>query len=268
LTGASGTGKSTLVRGALEFYNSGAIALAPGKDEIDSYGKLPDNPSYVFGSFDDIMFQPSLKEKDWNIATGHVELIAWLRKVFLACKADADSGVPVRYKVLGVDTLSAVGRLAYNATLARFGLSEPPPAIGSSGAPFYSYLRGVLESSVRLMRAIRGLGVHWIVTAHPTEAEVTAIQQTEGSKISSKILPDLPGGIKNVLPSYFNVVLDVNIDSDGKHYVRWGGDPKRVTKSRFGSLDKSPKIILPNSALEAWKLLDKLIQTAYEKNLT
>lgn len=264
LTGASGSGKSTIIRGALEHYGSGAVLLCPGKDEIDSYGKLYGNPNYLFGDFDDIFFQPALGDKDWNVATGHQDMVKWLRDVFVAVKADSDAGRPLRYRVLAVDTLSAVGRMAYNQTLARFKLSEPPPAIGSSGAPFYSYIRGVLESGVRLMRAIRGLGVHWIVASHPTSAEVTAIQQMENAKISEKIMPDLPGGFKNVLPSFFNTVLDVNIDTNGKHYVRWGGDPKRVTKSRFGALGPNPKIELPSSGLGAWTTIQTAVERAAE----
>ncbi len=262
LTGASGSGKSTLIRGALEHYGSGAILLAPGKDEIDSYHKLIDNKAYCFGAFDDILYQPSLGDK---VATGHKEMVDWLKRIYLEVKSDVDAGIKPRYAVLGVDTLSAVGRLAYNATLARFNLTEPPPAIGSSGAPFYSYIRIVLESGVRLMRAIRGCGVHWVVAAHPTEAETTAIQQTEGAKLSSKIMPDLPGGFKNILPSFFNVVLDVNIDTNGKHYVRWSGDPKRVTKSRFGALGPTPKLELPASAKDSWLTIANAIETAANK---
>jgi AAA domain len=265
LTGASGTGKSTLIRGALEYYGSGAVVLAPGHDEGDSYVGLLDNPAFRFGAFDDIMYQPALKEADWNKATGFTDMVRWLKDVFLAVKADTLEGKPPRYAVLGVDTLSAVGRLAYNQTLAKFGYTEPPAAIGSSGAPFYSYLRNVLESGVRLMRAIRGLGVHWIVASHPTEAETTAIQTTEQSKLSSKIMPDLPGGFKNYLPSFFTTVLDVNIALDGKHYVRWAGDPKRVTKSRLGPLASGPKIDLPAPPRDAWASVANAVEAAMAK---
>lgn len=263
LTGASGTGKSTLIRGALEQYGSGAILLAPGTDEGDSYIGLLDNPAFKFAGFDDILYQPALDSK--SKATGHTEMISWLKGVYTDVKSDVDAGKPPRYAVFGVDTLSAVGRLAYNQTLSKFGLTEPPAAIGSSGAPFYSYIRNVLESGVRLMRAIRGCGVHWIVASHPTEAETTAIQQTEGAKLTSKIMPDLPGGFKNVLPSFFNTVLDVNIDVNGKHYVRWGGDPRRVTKSRFGALAATPKLDLPVGAKASWQVIMNAIEAAAKK---
>lgn len=262
LTGSSGSGKSTLIRGALEQYGSGLVLLAPGTDEIDSYRKLVTNPNYRFAGFDDVLYQPALDKN--SKATGHVEMVSWLKERYLEIKSDVDAGNAPRYAVLGVDTLSAVGRLAYNSAMSRFGYTEPPAAIGTNGAPFYSFIRNTLESGVRLMRAIRGCGVHWVVASHPTEAETTAIQQTEGAKLSSKIMPDLPGGFKNILPSFFNIVLDVNIDTNGKHYVRWSGDPKRVTKSRFGSLG-APKLELPNDAKAAWNVIANAVETAASK---
>jgi len=259
LTGASGVGKSTLIRGALEHYGSGLVVLAPGTDEDMSYVGLLDNPAFKFRGFDDIEWQATDKNSK---ATGHSDMIKWLRERYAEVKSDVDAGKPPRYAVLGVDTLSAVGRLAYNATLARFNLTEPPPAIGSSGAPFYSYLRIILESGVRVMRGLRGLGVHWIVASHPTEAETTAIQQTANAPSGSKIMPDLPGGFKNQLPSFFTTVLDVNIGQKGVHYVRWGGDQKRVTKSRLGDLGGDGKIDLPANAKLAWELLSGRVEVA------
>lgn len=208
---------------------------------------------------DDVEYQATVKGTK---ATGHDDMIKWLRERYAEVKADVEAGKPPRYAVLGVDTLSAVGRLAYNATLARFNLTEPPPAIGSSGAPFYSYLRIILESGVRVMRGLRGLGVHWIVASHPTEAETTAIQQTANAPSGSKIMPDLPGGFKNQLPSFFTTVLHVDIGQKGVHYARWGGDQKRVTKSRLGDLGGDGKIDLPPKAKDAWELIAGRIEAA------
>lgn len=258
VTGASGVGKSTLIRGALKYYGSGMVVLAPGDDEVDSYIGL-EGDGYLFQGFDDVLFHPEQKE---FTATGHSDMVTWLKKRYVELKEDIDAGKEPRYKVLAVDTESAVGRLAYNATLAKYKLTEPPPAIGTSGAPFYSSLRITLESGMRTMRAIRGLGVHFIVASHPTEAEVTAIQSTGPAK--SKIMADLPGGFKNVLPSYFTTVLDMGIGTDNKRYVQWAGDPKRVTKSRLGPLSSTGKIVLPTNATEAWKTLAEAIEKARE----
>lgn len=259
LTGASGAGKSTLLRGALESYGSGLIVMAPGDDEVDSYIGLSGD-KYLFKGFDDVLFHAELKEFN---ATGHSDMVQWLKARYLEVKADVDSGKDPRYKVLAVDTISAIGRLAYNATLAKFKYTEPPPAQSPTGASFYGYLRITLESSVRMMRAIRGLGVHWIVASHPTEADVTPIQALGGSK--SKIMPDLPGGLKNVLPSYFTTVLDVGIGSTGKHYVQWAGDPKRVTKSRLGPLSATGKIELPTGSKAAWETIAVALDKARAK---
>jgi AAA domain len=259
LTGASGAGKSTLLRGALEYYGSGLIVMAPGDDERDSYIGL-DSDKYVYGPFDDVLFHAELKE--WN-ASGHSDMVNWLKARYLEIKDDVDNGKKPRYKVLAVDTISAIGRLAYNATLAKFKYTEPPPSISPTGASFYGYLRITLESGIRLMRAIRGLGVHWVVASHPTEADVTPIQALGAAK--SKIMPDLPGGLKNVLPSYFTTVLDVGIGTNGKHYVQWAGDPKRVTKSRLGPLSTTGKIELPTSSKQAWIAIATALDQARAK---
>jgi len=257
-TGPSGAGKSTLIRGALEYYGSGIVVLAPGMDERNSYLGL-DGPNYQFGQFDDIDFNPVGKE--W-VANGFNDAIKWLRERRKELESDIASSRPLRYRVLGVDTISALGRLGYNATLAYFKKDTPPPAQSPDGAAFYSHLRIVLESGARAMRAIRGLGVNWIVASHPTEAEVTAIQQMANAPAKSKIMPDLPGGFKNMFPSYFDTVLDMNIAGNGKRYVMWSGDPKRVTKSRLGALSKDGKIELPSGAKNAWEAVQNTLNDA------
>jgi hypothetical protein len=261
LTGASGTGKSTLIRGALEHYGSGLVLLAPGKDEIDSYVGL-EEPKYCFGAFDDLDFNPQAKE--WT-ANGHLDAVKWLQQRRKELESDLAAGRELRYRVLGVDTISALARLAYNATLAHFKRDTPPPAQSPDGAAFYGHLRITLEQSARGMRALRGLGLHWLVAAHPTEAEATPMQQTAGAPSSSKIMPDIPGGFKNQLPSFFTTVLDVNIGTDKKHYVRWEGDPKRVTKSRLGPLSATGKIELPIGAKAAWEVVGTAIEKAMAK---
>lgn len=274
LTGASGVGKSTIIRGALEAYGSGLIVLAPGTDEIDSYYGLVGKSGYVFQGFDDVEFQPSLKEFK---AEGHRELVTWLKARYAELLADKEAGKELRYKVLGVDTISAVARLAYNATLVKFNYSTPPAAKSPDGAAFYGHLRITMESSVRLMRAIRGLGVHWIAAAHPVEGEATEIQKTDEDVGKTKIMPDIPGGLKNSLPSYFNTVINENIGKKevkgekGKaetvrvHYVQWAGDAKRVTKSRLGNLGEKGYIVLPNSARGAWEKIAGAVEAAAER---
>lgn len=261
LTAPSGAGKSTLIRGALEYYGSGLVVLAPGLDEINSYIGLDDESKYVFKGFDDPFFHPELKEFD---ATGHGDMVRWLKERYTEIKSDVDSLKEPRYKVLAVDTMSAIGRLAYNSTMAKLKLTEPPPAQSPTGMTFYTYLRTTLDSGVRTMRAIRGLGVHWVVASHPTEADVGAAQALGPAK--SKIMPDIPGGFKNSFPGFFDIVLDVGISGGNKHYVQWEGDPKRVTKSRLGSLGGvNGKIELPVNSKEAWAKIAMALDNAREK---
>lgn len=270
VTGPSGTGKSTLARGALEYFGSGIVVLAPGQDEKNSYITLFNKPEYEFVDFDDVEFQPSIGE--WQ-ATGHTDLIKWLMAKFKQLKADKAAGKELP-KVLVCDTVTSVMRLAFNATLAKFKMQNPPPAISPDGASFYGYMRQQMEGSVRLMRAIRGLGLHWVCLAHPTEAEVKEVQKTDVDAGKSKVMPDIPGGYKNAFPASFDLVVNTNIgkrDNKGKterfHYIQWGGDPKRVTKSRLGELGEFGNIALPKEAKLAWELVMERVKMAYDKTL-
>lgn len=274
IVGPSGTGKSTLARGALEHYGSGIVVLAPGKDEENSYLGLVNKPEFQFYDFDDVEFQPSLGLYE---ATGHKELVKFLMETFKRLKADKAEGKPLP-KVLVCDTVSSVARLAFNGTLAKFKLDRPPAAISPDGASFYGYLRQNLEGSVRIMRAIRGLGVHWICLAHPVESETKEMQKTDVDAGKMKIMADIPGGYKNAFSASFDLVLNTNIGKrevkrDGKsvterfHYIQWGGDPKRVTKSRLGALGEFGNIALPHSPRKAWELIEERAQMAISATL-
>lgn len=257
----SGAGKSFILRGALEYYGSGLVLSAPGFDELDSYVGLDDPTRYAMAGFDDIDFDAA--KKDGKGATGHDEAIKWLRARRLELEDDKANGRELRYKVLAVDTISALTRLGYNETLAYFRRDTPPPAQSPDGAAFYGHLRITLDKSSRAMRAIRGLGVHWLVASHPTEAQVTAIQAMGMSK--EKIMPDIPGGFKNQFPSFFSTVGSILVGEKDKRYFQWGSDPKKVIKSRFGPLSSDGKIELPNKSKAAWEVIEKALANAKEK---
>lgn len=270
IAGASGTGKSTLARGALEYYGSGLVLLAPGMDEVNSYAGLQGKPEFKFADFDDLEFYPALKM--WK-AEGHNDLVKFLMNEYKQLKQLKAEGKELPYKVLIADTYSSMARLAFNATLAKFNYEKPPAAVSPDGAAFYGYLRINMEAAVRQMRAIRGLGIHWICLAHPVESEVKEIQKTDLDIGKTKVMADIPGGYKNSFSASFDVVLNTGIgkrevQKNGKteverfHYAQWGGDPKRVTKSRLGALGDKGSFVLPKSAKMAWGEVQKRVDEA------
>lgn len=243
LTGPSGVGKSSFARSALVAEGSGLVLASP-LDELDSYYGL-EPPKYVFGHFDDSDYLPS----DLNVGepTGLRDAVRWLRLRYAEVAEDFKAGKPPRFAVLVIDTVSALGTLATNAAMKKYGRNEPPAAMSPDGAAFYTYLRQRQEELLRLARAFRGFGVHLIALSHVTETEVkdTVIAKaTEGA--SRMNMPAVPGAFRSALPSFFSTVLYAGVvpTKDGKrlHYVQWKSDPKRPTKNRFGDLDTNDRI--------------------------
>lgn len=261
--GPSGSGKSSLLKSALVHYGSGAVAMAPGMDESNSYASLLERPEYAFAGFDDSEFMPELGE--WY-ALGHKRMLTWLKSVWTAVTDDVRAGKPPRYAVIGGDTMTAAARLGYNATLARYKMETPPAAQSPDGAAFYGYMRSLIESQFRLLRAIRGMGVHLIATGHPKEvSKVGEIAKVDVG--TNKIMPDIPGGVRDIIPSYFDVVFHAGVSADAKggrtHYLQWLPDPKRPTKSRLGKLGPNDKIVLPAPPMQ-WPMVAGLIEKAAE----
>jgi len=245
LTGPSGAGKSTFARGALVAAGSGLVLASP-LDELDSYFGL-EAPSYVFKSFDDAGYLPSESADNIGQPTGLRDAVRWLRLRYAEVAEDAAAGKPPRYKVLVIDTVSAMGILAVNAAMAKYGRNEPPAAMSPDGAAFYTYLRQRQEELLRLARAFRGFGTHLIALSHVVETDVkeTVIAKVvEGQ--SRMNMPAVPGAFRAALPSFFSTVLYAGVvpGKEGKplHYVQWKADPKRPTKNRFGDLDVNDRI--------------------------
>lgn len=265
IIGPSGSGKSHTALTALKHYGSGIVVLARGDDEKNSYYPLfNDTANYDFAGFDDPDFQIVLRERN---AHGAADVVRYLGAAYTRLKAEYESLGEVRSRrVLVVDTGSALGGLAMNATLAKFGYDEPPPVRGEKGYPFFSYLMGVQQGIFSKMRALRGLGLHWIVTAQAAERQITEGQASANEgQLKQQIMAAFPGGFRDIVQQFFDLVVQAQvIPVNGKqpiHRLLWTPDPKRVTKSRWGNLGE---LNLPN---EWSSILPKLDQLAAAKDV-
>jgi AAA domain-containing protein len=262
--GPSGAGKSTFARGALVAEGSGLVVASP-LDELDSYLGL-DAPKYVFGHFDDSLYLPSADAANVGTPTGLRDAVRWLRLRYAEVAEDAKAGKPPRYAILVLDTVSALGVLATNTAMHKYGRNEPPAAMSPDGAAFYTYLRQRQEELLRIARAFRGFGVHLIALSHVTETDVkdTAVAKvTEGA--SRMNMPAVPGAFRAALPSFFSTVLYAGVipgqNNERIHYVQWKADPKRPTKNRFGALDTNDRI------RNEWLVVKQKIEDAAARRL-
>lgn len=265
LIGPTGSGKSYFAHSALRSLGSGAIVLSPGRDEENSYFDLLRNPRYVFEGFDDPEYQPIIGDK---VAKGYKALLNWMKKLNAGI---ADGSIP-KPAALVVDTASAIGRLAYNQTMAKFSYDEPPAAQSPNGAAFYGYLRLAQESFWRLASSVKGQGVHLIALAHPKEVEgVSDAAVPSDVALGKKLMVDLPGAFRDALPGRFDMVFANLVESetvlkDGKEVGKrrvWRlqhvPSNRRPTKSRWGNLGKA----LPNT----WPELMARIEKAAEERM-
>ncbi len=243
--GPQGSGKSHLAYTALRHYGSGIVVLARGLDELNSYYPLYERPSYTFKGFDDPDFQVALGQRK---ATGFQEAIDFLGAEHQRLKALKDAGQPLDRQVLVFDTASAFGQLAMNKTLSKFNVDEPPPVRGERGYPFFSHLSKAQEGLFAKGRALRDLGLHWIVLAQAAEREVTPGQAAvnEGM-LKTQIMAAVPGGFRDTIGQFFDLVFQVQalpvVGKAPKHQMLYLPDPKRNTKSRWGDLTRDLKPI-------------------------
>lgn len=281
LLGASGSGKSTTIRTALAAEGSGVALLAPGNEEYSSYTEFDGRDGYQIRGVGDAEFQPLLGMRQ---ATGFKNAVALLRGVYLRAKYDLGLtdeattaklletfGEPqgeLKYKVLGVDTISGIGILAVNERLSSMGLNDAPKAQSPEGATFFTGLKSILEQFMALLDGVRGMGVDLIVTSHTMERDqgknVIAGQIGKGAYVAS-----IMGSFRDNLPRAFDLVLYPGVNDDAalvdgandpnnpRHYVRWVPSSKQPTKSRVGAL--SINEVLPNE----WQYL----RDAYDRAL-
>lgn len=240
LLGPPGSGKSSLARKAAEAEGSAVIALAPGMDEETSYRKFRENPSYIVKGYDDPEFFPSAP--GGLVASGFDALLHDLRTTYALVAGDKGP----KPAVLVTDTFSSMSGLAMNKTYAKFKVIQPPAALSPDGAAFWGYYRNLQESLMRICRAIRGSGLHWIATCHVDEKmvkEAGVANQEAIEKVG--IVPAIAGGFRNVFAAGFDLVMYTRIEKGASgpvYYLQWQSDPKRPTKSRYEGLAPTGKI--------------------------
>lgn len=277
VVGPPGSGKSSLIRSALEALGGGVVILAPGQDEVDSYRPLfdraqwatitkegikiphptPEKP-YLFGAFDD-EFLPSLSGAERGKAHGLANAVRFVRGLSIITQQWLAEGKGLPWPIMGTDTFTAMGTMASSAMLDRMGVDTPPKAKGEGGAEFYIGYRQLMEEATRVHRAVRGYGVHWIATGHITEKETTT-EVTRGEEAGTndapqkkQLVPLFTGAFRDTVNATFNLVWYSGI-RNGKYVLRWKGDSKRPAKSRVGVVlaDKDGKAItVPND----WKTM-------------
>jgi hypothetical protein len=249
--GPSGSGKSHFLRSALLHYKSGAVALAPGDDEWASYIEFEDDERFTIQGFGDPLFLPSIKS--WT-ANGHKELITWLKDTLkLNIEHFSEHGEPL-HKVIGFDTFTGMGELALNQQMASLKIAGAPPSQSPDGAAFYGGYARAMREVATVGRAYRGLGIHWIATAHVVKREGQGGQMSSQSK--EQIMPAFVGQFREQVPGIFDLVFHSGVTGKGKHYLLWKPEPKRVTKSRFGPLAEEKQID------NEWDTLVPLIEAA------
>jgi len=254
--GPSGSGKSHFLRTALLSHKSGAVALAPGDDEWASYMEFEGDTRFAFQSFGDPLFLPSIKS--WE-ATGHKELITWLKDTLkLNIVHFKEHGEPL-HRVIGFDTFTGMGELALNQQMAKLKIDGAPPSQSPDGAAFYGGYARAMREIATVGRAYRGLGIHWIATAHVIKREGQGGQMASASK--EQIMPAFVGQFREQVPGIFDLVFHSGVTNKGDHYLLWKPEPKRVTKSRFGPLTEEKHIS------NEWDALLPLIETAIETRI-
>lgn len=243
LLGQPGSGKSSFAAKALAHEGSGVVALAPGMAEATSYIAFRNDPKFIIQGYDDPEFFPSLGASGLKVE-GYDKLLKDLKTVYALVAAESPGQKP---KVLVTDTFSSMSGLAMNKTYVKFNLVQPPAAMSPDGAAFWGYYRNLQDQLVRIMRVLRGSGLHWICTSHVDEKAIKESGVANPDQIEKiGIVPAIAGGFRNVFAGEFDLVMFARVEKDARgnpvHYLQWQTDPKRPTKSRFPNLAPTGKI--------------------------
>lgn len=244
--GPSGSGKSSFARDALLEEGSGVIALAPGVDEVASYGEFKGEEGYEMESFS----SPS-------------KTVAWLEAAYKKNLEHYVKNGEALHKLLITDTLSGYDQIIRGAVCKKMTITEPPKARSSAGADFYLGIQYRWERILAPCRALRGLGLHWIALSH-TKTRVADEETMQGTGLEAAeiVQPLVTGSTRASLPGAFDLVFHSSIENVNQQTVfalRCKGDPTKVTKSRFGDLAEGAMV------KNYWKPVVELIDKAIAK---
>lgn len=270
LAGPPGSGKSTFVRSMLRELGGGAVALAPGVDEAESYSDFYDAAGqpiwnekgglwlpgsaelpYLLAPFDDEGLTPTLGRQDTERASGFKRALRFLKVLKQQLSEDRAAGRAPRYPVFANDTFTGIGDLCYNEMLAIIGSDEPPKARGENGATFYGGYKTKMQEYSRVARGLRMLGVHWVATAHVYTREVDKKLSAQDVVAKEQVKPIFTGAYRDQVAGQFDLVFFTGIGKDGKPYMQWRPSMDKAAKSRVGDLSKDDRIENTWPALEA-----------------
>ena len=281
IVGPSGSGKSSILRTALQHEEGGAVVMAPGSDELNSYTEMHDEAEmpvwqrddagrvtqvevpharYLFAPIEETDFAPSIQAKPQ--ANAHRDVLHTLGAIYKATLQSVSTGDAPPWPVLGLDTFSSMNDFAHNEMMAKLRLSEPPPAISPEGSSYFGGISRCLNEIARKSRAIKGLGVHWIATAHVKERESSPTYAADEKAGKTQQMPLFTGAFREAVPAIFDLVIYTYVRG-GEHFALWKPDSRRAAKSRLGDLKLDEKLKNPT-----WPVLKKaLIEARHDTSL-
>jgi hypothetical protein len=223
VVGPSGSGKSSFVRDALIELGSGLVVMAPGADEEASYSALLDEPSYDIEGFNEPKAMRKFLTEAYRLNQANVK----------------EHGQPL-HRLVALDTASGCDQIIRHAKLKAMGQEVPPKARSTDGAEFYQGIQYEWERILQIMRAMRGIGMHWVVLCHSKMKTVDGTSAVgDGLDATEQIVPQITGSTGRTIIASFDLVLHSGVKRIGKevkHVLQWRSDPDKVTKSRFGDL--------------------------------
>jgi len=249
VVGPSGSGKSSLARDALLSEGTGIVVMAPGSDEAMSY----------------VEFGEALEDYAIEGFASPETSIAWLKPLYTLNAAHVKEHGKPFHKVIVQDTLSGFDQVIRAKRIG--AASTPPKARTQEGFAYYSGIQTDWERQMRVVRAFRDLGMHWIALCH-SKIRITDEDSLSGDGLTAEetVQPLITGASRDMIPQIFDLVVHSftmrGADKQVHHVMQWVTDPKKITKSRVGALSDGkvienywrPTVELVEKAIEARKI--------------